>query len=66
MIEDAKRKVEEDTFGIGFKRNSKGRPIERGNRHAGNETEPHFAAIERAEGEEAADPARARAKALRA
>jgi hypothetical protein len=30
MIADAKRKVEEDTFGVGFRRDRQGKPIEQG------------------------------------
>ena len=44
MIEDAKRKVEEDVFGVGFKRDANGRPIERGIGAPGNELAQHVAA----------------------
>lgn len=58
MIEDAKRKVEEDVFGIGFKRDANGRPIERGIGSVGNELAQHVAAILKYEGSQAAEPAR--------
>jgi len=62
MIEKAKRKVEEDTFGVGFQRDRHGKPIERGIGSPGNLTENHFAAIQKYEGKSASDRARAAAR----
>jgi len=63
MIADAKQKVADDVFGVGFKTDRHGRPLERGIGSPGNESEQHFAAIEKYEGKAAADAARAKAKA---
>jgi hypothetical protein len=65
MMEEAKRKAEEDVFGVGFQRDRNGKPIERGIGAPGNETEHHFTALEKAEGREVADRAKARAKAAK-
>jgi hypothetical protein len=61
MMEEAKRKSEEDVFGVGFKRDARGKPIEQGIGAPGNESEHHFAALEKSEGKEVADRARAKA-----
>jgi hypothetical protein len=61
MMEEARHKAEEDVFGVGFKRDARGKPIEQGIGAPGNETEHHFIALEKSEGKESADRARARA-----
>ena len=53
-------------FGQDFRRDRHGRPVERGIGAPGNESENHFRSIERYEGKEAADRARAEAAKHRA
>jgi hypothetical protein len=60
---EAKRRVEEDVFGVGFRRDRSGRPVEQGIGSPGHETEQHYDALSRYEGQSAADVARAKAKA---
>jgi hypothetical protein len=56
----------EDVYGMDFKTDAKGRPIEQGIGAPGNETEQHFAAIEKYHGPEAARQARAAAEKRKA
>jgi hypothetical protein len=56
--QQARQRVEEDVFGVGFKRDRHGNPIERGIGSAAQLTEHHFKALERSEGLEAAERAR--------
>jgi hypothetical protein len=65
-VKEAKRKAIEDVFGVGYQVDKHGRPIERGIGASGNESEQHYAAIEKYEGKEAADRARAAAAARKA
>jgi hypothetical protein len=48
-------------FGVGFKRDRNGRPIEQGIGSPANPSPQHFAMLEKYEGKAAADAARARA-----
>jgi hypothetical protein len=54
----AKQRCAEDVFGVGFKTDSRGRPIEQGLGSAANPTDQHFRAMEKYEGKESADKAR--------
>lgn len=54
-----------NVFGHDVKFDANGRPIETGIGSAGNETESHFAALEKYEGKAVADRARAAAEARR-
>jgi hypothetical protein len=55
------RRAEEiNVFGVGFKRDRNGRPIEQGLGSESNPTVQSIAALERAEGKAAADAMRAR------
>jgi hypothetical protein len=64
-IAEWRRQEEINVFGVGFKRDAQGRPIEQGIGAPGNETETHFLAMEKYEGKAAADKARAAAAARR-
>jgi hypothetical protein len=44
MAKDAKKKVEVDVFGVGFRKDKQGRPIEQGLGSPGNETAQSIAA----------------------
>jgi hypothetical protein len=55
----------EAVYGAGFKRDRNGRPLERGIGSSANPSEQHFTAIERWEGKDAADAARAKARTAR-
>jgi hypothetical protein len=55
----------EAVYGAGFKRDRNGKPVEKGIGSAGNPSEQHFTAIERWEGKDAADAARAKARTAR-
>ena len=65
-LQEAEHEMRNRVFGAGYRTDRNGKPIERGIGAPGNETEQHFAALEKYEGKAAADAARARAKALRA
>ena len=60
-LEEAKRRVEEDVFGVGFRRGKDGKPIEQGVGAPGHETEQHFDALCKYGGPEEAALARAKA-----
>jgi len=47
---EARQRVADDVFGVGFKTDSQGRPIEQGIGSAAQPTEQHLKAIERYEG----------------
>ena len=51
------------TFGVGYRKDKQGRPIEHGIGAPGNETEQHYVALAKREGQAVADAARAKAAA---
>jgi hypothetical protein len=55
---EAEKRVREDVFGVGFKTDRDGNPIEQGRGSAANPSEHSFQALERREGKAAADRAR--------
>src|SRR6266481_1229595 len=56
---EARERVRQDVFGVGYKTDRHGNPIEQGFGSAARPTDQHFRALEKAEGKEAADKARA-------
>ena len=46
-LEEAKKRVLEDVYGVGFKLDRHGRPIEQGIGSLGHETDAHYAALEK-------------------
>jgi hypothetical protein len=53
-------------FGFDYKKDASGRPLEQGIGSPGHETENHYAALAKAEGQAAVDAARLRSKKIRA
>jgi hypothetical protein len=62
---EAETQALNDVFGLGFRRDAHGNPIEQGVGSDSNPSERSFAAIEKYEGKAAADAARARAARLK-
>jgi hypothetical protein len=62
---EAEERVRQEVFGVGYKVDSNGNPIEQGRGSLFNPTEHHFAAIEKREGKAAADRARREASERR-
>jgi hypothetical protein len=63
---EAEIQANSDVFGIGYKTDKHGRPIESGIGSDSNITEQHIAAVRKYEGESAAQAVQARAERLKA
>lgn len=65
LRESAEQQALNDVFGVGFKRDKNGNPIERGIGSDSNITQQHIDAVRRFEGEAAAQAIIARAERLK-
>jgi hypothetical protein len=63
---EAEQQALTDVFGVGFKRDQHGRPIEQGIGSDSNITQQHIDAVRKYEGEAAAQAVQARAERLKA
>jgi hypothetical protein len=63
---EAEQQALNDVFGVGFKRDKHGRPLEQGVGSDSNITEQHIAVVRKYEGESAAQAVIARAERLKA
>ncbi len=64
--EQAEHEMRKRVFGADYRTDKNGRPIEQGHGSLAQPTEPHFAALEKFEGADAAAAARAKAGSKRA
>jgi hypothetical protein len=55
------QKEREHVFGVGYRTDKNGKPVEQGIGAPGNESEQHFQALQKYEGKAVADAARAKA-----